>query len=280
MRSSNPVLTRLGQAAGQRGAGHQYGQVQPGQNPFQQGYPQQGQGYGQQSPVSTGRMMTLDDVVVRTVALLVLTGVAGALSWILLPDTGSVTTIALFGSLIAGLVLGLVIAFARITNPFVIAVYALVEGVLLGVVSRWFEASYPGIVMQAVLGTFGIFFVMAALYKMRVLRATPKFAKFLIGALIAFVALSLLNFVVYLIGGGEGLGLVDTQGEVSWLAFLFCGIGIVIGALTFILDFAEVEQGVRYGLPEKFAWYSAFGLLVGLIFLYWQVLRMLSYLRR
>jgi uncharacterized YccA/Bax inhibitor family protein len=177
-------------------------------------------------------------------------------------------------------VLGLVIAFARITNPVVIAAYALIEGVLLGVVSRWFEASYPGIVMQAVLGTFGIFFVMAALYKMRVLRATPKFAKFLIGALIAFVALSLLNFVVYLIGGGEGLGLVDTEGEVSWLAFLFCGIGIVIGALTFILDFAEVEQGVRYGLPEKYAWYSAFGLLVGLIFLYWQVLRMLSYLRR
>src|SRR5688572_20536841 len=177
VRSSNPVLTRLGQAAAQDRAGQPYGQVQPGQNPFQQGY-----GY-QQPPVATGRMMTLDDVVVRTVALLVLTGVAGALSWILLPDTGSVTTIALFGSLIAGLVLGLVIAFARITNPFVIAAYALVEGVLLGVVSRWFEASYPGIVMQAVLGTFGIFFVMAALYKMRVLRATPKFAKFLIGAL-------------------------------------------------------------------------------------------------
>lgn len=283
MRSSNPVLTRLGQAAAQERAGNQYPQAQPGQNPFQQPYgqyPPQGYGYPPAPPATAGRMMTLDDVVVRTVMLLALTGVTGALAWVLLPDTGSVTTLALFGSLIAGLALGLVIAFARITNPAVIALYALVEGVLLGVVSRWFEASYPGIVMQAVLGTFGIFFVMAALYKFRVLRATPRFAKFVIGALIAFVLLSLVNFVVYLIGGGEGLGLVDTQGEVSWLAFLFSGAGIVIGALTFILDFAEVEEGVRYGLPEKYAWYSAFGLLVGLIFLYWQVLRMLSYLRR
>src|SRR6185295_9517709 len=97
----------------------------------------------------------------------------------------------------------------------------------------------------AVLGTFGIFFVMAALYKFKVLRATPRFAKFVIGALIAFVLVSIINYV----------------------AFLFCGAGIVIGALTFILDFAEVENGIRYGLPEKYAWYCAFGLLVGLIFL-------------
>jgi uncharacterized YccA/Bax inhibitor family protein len=279
------VLTRLGQAATQRGAGNQY-QAPPGQNPFQQPYgqqyPQQGSGYGQPPapPTVTGQMMSLDDVVVRTVMLLALTGVAGALSWVLIPDNSAVTTLALFGSLIAGLVLGLVIAFARITNPLVIALYAVIEGVLLGMVSEWFERRYPGIVMQAVLGTFGIFFVMAALYKFRVLRATPRFAKFVIGALIAFVLLSLVNFVVYLVGGGEGLGLVDTSGDVSLLAFLFCGAGIVIGALTFILDFAEVENGVRYGLPEKYAWYCAFGLLVGLIFLYWQVLRMLSYLRR
>jgi uncharacterized YccA/Bax inhibitor family protein len=282
VRSSNPVLTRLGQAAGQRGAGNTYNQVPPGQNPFQYGqqYPQQGYGYPPAPPAVTGQMMSLDDVVVRTVMLLALTGVAGGLSWVLIPDTGGVETLALFGSLIAGLVLGLVIAFMRVTNPAVIALYALVQGVLLGVVSRWFEAVYPGIVMQAVLGTFAIFFVMAALYKLRVLRATPRFAKFVIGALIAFVLVSALNFVVYLIWGGEGLGLVDTQGSVSPLAWLFAGIGIVIGALTFILDFAEIENSIRYGLPEKYAWYCAFGLLVGLIFLYWQVLRLLSYLRR
>jgi uncharacterized YccA/Bax inhibitor family protein len=275
VRSSNPVLTRLGDvAAGGRGA-TPYGQAQPGQNPFQSGpsgaYPQ--------APASTGRTMTLDDVVVRTVLLLALTGVTGALAWILLPDDSPVFGLALIGSVIAGLVLGLVIAFGRITNPFVIAGYAVLQGVLLGVVSRWFEARYSGIVMQAVAGTFAIFFVMAALYKFRVLRATPRFTKFLLGALIAFVALSLINLVAYAFNFDMGLVDYDTD-NVNMLAILFAGAGIVIGALTFILDFAEVEDGIRYGLPEKYSWYSAFGLLVGLIFLYWQILRMLSYLRR
>ena len=289
MRSSNPVLTHLGDGSSQQRAGTPYNQAPPGQNPFQQ-YPQQGYGqhpqqhpqqYPQQGypPVVTGETMTLDDVVVRTVMLLALTGVAGALAWVLIPDTGSVSTLAMFGSMLAGLALGLVIAFKRITNPALIAVYALVQGVLLGVVSRWFEARYPGIVIQAVLGTFSIFFVMAALYKLRVLRATPRFTKFVIGALIAFVLVSFINFIAYMFGFDTGL--VDNgTASVNPMAFLFCGIGIVIGALTFILDFAEVESAIRYGLPEKYAWYCAFGLLVGLIFLYWQVLQMLSYLRR
>jgi uncharacterized YccA/Bax inhibitor family protein len=275
------VLSNLGDVAARERGGNQY--VQPGQNPFQQGgYGQQpAQQYGgyPQSPVTTGRTMTIDDVVVKTIMLLALTGIAGALSWILLPPVGAVTTLALFGSMIAGLVLGLVIAFGRITNPVLIAGYAVVEGVLLGVVSRYFDARWPGIVVQAVAGTFAVFFVMAALYKFRVLRATPRFAKFLIGALIAFVALSLINLVAYLFG--VNLGLVDYgTGKVGLLPILFAVAGIVIGALTFILDFAQVEEGVRYGLPEKYSWYSAFGLLVGLIFLYWQVLQLLSYLRR
>ena len=290
MRSSNPVLSRLGTAVGQgRAGGQQAPYAQPGQNPFQQpGYqqqpyggqypPQYGGGYPA-SPVVGGGAMTIDDVVVRTVMLLAVTGISGALAWALLPDTGAVATLALVGSVVAGLVLGLVIAFARITNPAVIVAYAVIQGVLLGVVSEFFEQRYPGIVMQAVAATFAVFFVMAALYKFRVLRATPKFAKFVIGALLAFVALSLINLVAYMFGFEMGLVDYGTD-EVNPLAFLFAGAGIVIGALTFILDFAEIEEGVRHGIPEKFAWYSAFGLLVGLIFLYWQILRMLSYLRR
>jgi uncharacterized YccA/Bax inhibitor family protein len=294
VRSSNPVLTRLGSAAGQgRAGGQQAPYAQPGQNPFQQpqygGYQQQPQPGGQYPPqygggypappAVSGGAMTLDDVVVRTVILLLVTGISGALAWALLPETGAVATLALVGSVLAGLVLGLVIAFMRITNPALIVAYAVIQGVLLGVVSEFFEQRYPGIVMQAVAATFAVFFVMAALYKMRVLRATPKFAKFVIGALLAFVALSLINLVAYAFG--FNMGLTDNgTGDVNPIAFLFAGAGIVIGALTFILDFAEIEAGVQQGVPEKFAWYSAFGLLVGLIFLYWQILRMLSYLRR
>jgi uncharacterized YccA/Bax inhibitor family protein len=294
VRSSNPVLTRLGSAAGQgRAGGQQAPYAQPGQNPFQQpqygGYQQQPQygnqyppqgGYGA-PPAVGGGAMTLDDVVVRTVILLMVTGISGALAWALLPEGGSVETLALVGSCVAGLVLGLAIAFMRITNPVVIVAYAVIQGVLLGVVSEFFEKDleYNGIVMQAVAATFAVFFVMAALYKFRVLRATPKFTKFLIGALLAFVALSFINLIAYAFGFEMGLVDYGTD-EVNPIAFVFAGAGIVIGALTFILDFAEIEDGVRQGIPEKFAWYSAFGLLVGLIFLYWQILRMLSYLRR
>jgi uncharacterized YccA/Bax inhibitor family protein len=259
VRSSNPVLGRLGQVATQQRPG-------PG-------------GYGIYQQTSE-RAMTLDDVVVRTVMLLALTGISGAASWILLPPTGGIVFLAMVGSLIAGLVLGLVISFAQVTNPFVIGAYAVVEGVLLGVVSRYFENFYNGIVIQAAAATFGVFAAMAVLYKMKVLRATPKFTRFVIGALIGVVLLMFVNLAAsFFIPGGLGLrGGVD--GKVGWLPIVFSLVCIGVGALTFILDFDAVEQGVRYGLPERYSWYCAFGLLAGLIFVYWEILRLLSYLRR
>jgi uncharacterized YccA/Bax inhibitor family protein len=267
VRSSNPVLSRLGQAATQeRGAGSGYGI-----------YPPAG-GYGQTAPVAPGRTMTLDDVVVRTVGLLALTGISGAASAVLL--RGPLLALAVIGSMLAGLVLVLVISFMRITNPLVIGAYAVVEGVLLGVVSRIFEQRYPGIVVQAVVGTFAVFAGMAALYKFRVLRATPKFTRFVIGALIGVMALSLVNFIVYLFGYNLGLVDYNVDGPKRFLPILFSLVCIGVGALTFILDFDAVEQGVRSGLPERYAWFCAFGLLVGLIYLYWQILRLLGYLRR
>lgn len=267
MRSSNPVLTR------------QLGEVvrQQRRSDYDLGGYTVGKPY---DPVQRAdRMMTIDDVVMRTVALLAVTGVVGALSWMLLPD-GPVTFVAAAGSSIAALVLGLVISFGRITNPALITAYAVIEGVLLGVVSRVFEHWYPGIVLQAVVGTFGVFAVMAVLYRARVLRATPRFTRFVLGALIGVVLLSMVNFVAYLFGANLHLIEYNTQGKVSPIAIVFSLVAIAVGALTFILDFDAVEQGVRGGLPERYSWYCAFGLLVGLIFLYWQILRLLGYMRR
>jgi uncharacterized YccA/Bax inhibitor family protein len=267
VRSSNPVLSRLGQAATLERRNGGYGI-----------YPTPGTGSAT-SPVVTGRTMTLDDVVVRTVGLLALTGVTGAASWVFLTG-GPVFAFAVFGSMLASLVLGLVIAFGRVTNPLAIAGYAVLQGVLLGVVSRAFDARYPGIVIQAVIGTFAVFAGMALLYKLRVLRATPRFTRFVLGALIGVVVLSLVNWVVAMFGGNLHLIEYGVDGKVGWLPIVFSLVCIGVGALTFIIDFDAVEQGVRYGLPERYAWYCAFGLLVGLIFLYWQILRLLGYLRR
>jgi uncharacterized YccA/Bax inhibitor family protein len=271
VRSSNPVLSRLGAAAQrERAAGNYYAQNYP------PAYAPTG------PPAAATRMMTLDDVVVRTIALLAITGIVGAISWNLLDFAGGAVVAAEFGSMLAALVLGLVISFRQITNPIAISIYAVLQGVLLGVVSRVFEDAYPGIVIEAVIGTFGVFAIMAVLYKFKVLRATPKFTRFVIGALIGVVLLSLVNWVVAIFGGN--LGLIDYSvtgnGKTPWIPIIFTLVCIGVGALTFILDFDAVEQGVRYGLPERYAWYSAFGLLVGLIFLYWQILRLLGYLRR
>jgi uncharacterized YccA/Bax inhibitor family protein len=253
MQSSNPVLGRLGEV--ERTEGRVLG-AEP-----------------------TTRPMTVDDVVVRTVALLVLTTVVAAFAWAFIRG-GPGLGLAIIGSSLGGLALALVISFKRITNPLVISAYAVLQGLLLGVASRSFNELYPGIVIQAVVGTLGVFLGMAVLYKARVIRATPRFTRFVIGALIGVVALSLVNLVVYLVSGRQGLEVYTQDGEVGWLPIAFSLLCIGVGALTFILDFDAVEQGVRAGLPERFAWYCAFGLLVGLIYLYWQILRLLSYLRR
>lgn len=261
MQSSNPVLTRLGEAA--RASRYETG--------YSPSYP------GAQAPART---MTIDDVVVRTVALLAVTGIFGAAAWAMLPAVPGVTIIAAIGAGIAGLVLGLVISFMQITNPVVITAYAALQGVALGVISRAWEGWYSGVVVQAVVATFGIFAVMAVLYKLRVLRATPRFTKFVIGALIGVVVLSFANFLFYLFGVNLGLRDYSVNGHVSLLPIVFSLVVVAVGALTFILDFDAVERGIRYGLPERYAWYCAFGILVGLIFLYYEILRLLGYLRR
>ena len=288
MQSSNPVLTRLGETA-QRERQAEYARP-PAGSPDYSNYPpiyapspvQPGRGGQAQAPYGAPpaeRAMTLDDVVTRTVALILLTGVSGAFSWIFLQG-GAWLGLATVGSGIAGLVLGLAISFMRITNPLVISLYAILQGILLGVASRAFENAYPGIVVQAVAATFGVFLVMAVLYKSRAIRATPRFARFVIGALFGVVALSLVNWLLSLFGHNLGYEYYGPTEKGGALAIGFALVCIVVGALTFILDFNAVEQGIRYGLPHRYAWYCAFGLLVGLIFLYWQILRLLGYLRR
>lgn len=257
MRTSNPVLTRLGQAAAQERAAAASGY----------GYPTAG-GYATPPAVRT---MTVDDVVVRTVALLAITGVVGAFTWAIVPVEFSLGA-ALAGGLI-GLVLGLVISFARITNPLIIGAYAAVEGVFLGAISEAFNDAYPGIVLQAVIGTFGLFFVMAALYKIRAIRATPRFVRGVVAAMIGCFALMMINLVLSFFNVDTGL---RSGGP---LAILFSVVCIIVAALSFVLSFAEVEQGVRYGLPQRYAWHASFGILVSLVWLYLEILRLLGYLR-
>ena len=274
MKTTNPVLARLGQAAErERAAGYApagpYGQPGIGQPA----------GYGQQQPYPTGEAypaapptvqpMTIDDVVMKTVTLLAIVGVTGAAAWILVPD--ALLGPLWIGAALIGLVLGLVISFSRMANPALVVTYAVVEGVFVGLVSKFFENAYDGIVVKAAVSTFGIFFLMAILYRARVIRATPRFVRAIIGAMIGLFALLMLNLVLSLFG--VNLGLRDGSPLSIGLSLVI----IVVAALSFILSFHEVEEGVRMGLPQRYSWVAAFGILVSLIWLYLEILRLLSY---
>ncbi|WP_405094401.1 Bax inhibitor-1/YccA family protein [Micromonospora sp. NBC_01412] len=223
--------------------------------------------------------MTVDDVVTRTVGLLLLTVATAAVAWFVVPQAVWISA-ALAGSALAAIALALVISLRGSTNPVLIAGYAVLQGLLLGVASRAFELVYPGIVVQAVVGTSGVFLGMALLYRARVVRATPRLARLVAGTLLGIVAIGVVNLVAYLLTGRQGLEVYSLTAEVGWLAYLFSVVAIIAGAFSFILDFDLVERSVRAGLPRRYAWYCAFGLLAGLVFLYWQLLRLLSYLRR
>lgn len=277
MKTSNPVLSRLGQAAErERSAG--YSPAGPyGPAAGQPGYGQPG--YGQPYPTAQGypaappavQPMTIDDVVVKTVVLLGITGVSAIAAWNLVPD--ALIGAAWIGAAVVGLVLGLIISFSRMANPALVVTYAVVEGALVGLVSKFFQdiMGYQGIVLQAVVATFGVFFLMAILYRARVIRATPKFARGLIAVMGGLFAVMLINFVLALFGVNTGL---RDNGAIGIIFSLVC---IVVASLSFILSFNEIEEGVRMGLPQRYSWTAAFGILVSLIWLYLEVLRLLSY---
>ena len=261
MQSSNPALNRSDWGRGQRLA--TFRDVSPEE--LQQSY--ESPSY---IPVHE-RTMTVDDVVMRTLAMLGLLAATGAVTW-LLGDLGSVLALP---AMLIGFVLALVIVFKKQTSPGLILTYAAVEGVVLGAISRLFELRYPGIAIQAVVGTAGVFGGMAFAYQARWIRATPKFTRWVTGALIGVVVLMVANLLTSWIGGGNGLGLRD-GGPIAIIFSLVC---IGVAALTFILDFDGIEKAIAAGAPQRYAWYGAFGIVVGLIWLYLEILRLISYFR-
>jgi uncharacterized YccA/Bax inhibitor family protein len=216
------------------------------------------------------RPMTIDDVVAKTAVTLGVLAIAGAAAWVL--DVGAGVAIA--GALV-GFVLALIIIFKQSTSPALVLSYAAAEGVFLGAISHVFNESYPGIAIQAVTATAAVFGAMLYVYKSRRIRVTPKFTRWLVGAMIGVFGLMVINLIAALIGGGDGLGL-RSGGP---LAIVFSLVCIGIAAFSFLLDFDLVEKAVQQGAPERFAWYAAFGLTVTLVWLYLEILRLISYLR-
>ncbi|MDN5857328.1 MAG: Bax inhibitor-1/YccA family protein [Pseudonocardia sp.] len=217
------------------------------------------------------RPLTIDDVVMKTAIAAGVAIVAGILTaW------SGLFYLALPAAIV-GLILGLALSFKpHWAKAPMVLLYSAIEGVFLGGLTGMLESipNFEGIGFQAIVGTVGVFLGMLVIYKTGAVRVTPRFTKWLMGAMIGVFVLMLANLLVSFFTTG-GLGLRDG----SPLAYLFSIVCIGIAAFSLLLDFDQAEQAIRHGAPARFAWYIAFGLMVTLVWLYLEILRLLSYLR-
>jgi uncharacterized YccA/Bax inhibitor family protein len=274
MPSNNPAFSRFGpDGNGRQQPAPWATPAQPYGAPGQYGAPTQHDPYAAPSPyaATTTRYMTMDDVVTKTGLTFIVTVLAAAAVWALPGTTGWALALP---AVLVGLVLGLVISFKAIASPLATLSYAVVEGVFLGAISEAFEQQFGGIVMQAVIGTFGVFAGMLVVYKTGAIRVTPKFTRWIIGALVGVLVLMIANIVASIFITG-GLGLRDGGPA----AIIFSLVVIGVAAFSLLLDFDMADEAIRRGAPAKFAWYIAFGLLVTVVWLYLEILRLLSYFR-
>jgi uncharacterized YccA/Bax inhibitor family protein len=263
------------QPYGQPSHGRAPGQVMDGQAYAQQGMTseQLQQMYNQPAagPADTGRM-TFDDVIVKTAACL---GVLLAGAAVTLFVSMSLASMLMIVGALGGFVLALVNTFKKQPSPALILAYAGLEGLFLGGLTRVLDLMYPGVGLQAVIGTLSVFTVTLLLFKSGKVRATPKAMKFFMIAMIGYALFSVVNLVMMLTGlTTEPFGLR------SGIIGVVIGIlAIGLAAFSLVMDFTSIEAGVKSGAPQRFSWTAAFGLTVTLVWLYVEIIRLLAILR-
>jgi uncharacterized YccA/Bax inhibitor family protein len=220
--------------------------------------------------------MTINGTVNKTGLLLILVLVGAMYSWSHFsgPESAPALYPLILGGAIGGLVLALVTAFKKTWSPVTAPMYALVEGVFIGALSAIFEVRYPGIVMQAVGLTFGTMAALLLAYRSGLIRATEKFKLGVVAATGGVLLLYLANFVMGLFG--HSMGFISGN---SGLGIGFSVVVVIIAALNLVLDFDLIESGARSGAPKYMEWYGAFALVVTLVWLYLELLRLLSKLQ-
>lgn len=217
-------------------------------------------------------VMTIQGTVSRTAMLLALLFAATLLTWKPAAPQDSAGWI-LIGA-IAGFITALITIFNKKAAPVTAPVYAVCEGVLLGGISSLFERHFPGIVMQAVLLTFGTLGGLLLAYTSRLIRATENFK---LGVFAATGGIALFYLVAWILGFfGVQIPMIAGSGPVG---IGFSALIVVVAALNLVLDFDFIEQGAAQGAPKYMEWYAAFGLIVTLVWLYMEMLRLLSKLQ-
>ncbi len=206
----------------------------------------------------------------KTLALLFLVLCAGSYTWSMV-SRGDNAGPWILGGIVGGLISCLATVFKPHWSPISAPIYALFQGLVMGGISAYFQKLYPGIVLNAVGLTLGVLLIMLASYQLGWLKATPGFVRGVMCATAAIALFYLASFVLRLFG--VQMSMLHDGGLLS------IGISLVVvgvAALNLIMDFAVIEQGAEQGSPLYMEWYAAFGLLVTLLWLYVELLRLLS----
>jgi len=261
MQSSNPVLTR-GYAA------------MPGSDGVSRPVYQEPQTLEETyaapaaSGLHTGRM-TMEDVVIRTSILFaVLIGVGGV-AWSANLGGG----IAMVGFL-GAFVVGMINTLSQKVRPALAIAYAALEGLALGVISHVYETVYPGIISQAIIGTAAAFVGVLFLYRSGRVKVTPQFQRAMMGALIGYMVLGLVSMIAGAFGVGKGYGLYT-----GGIGLLLCVAGVGLASFFLIVDFDQIQKMINAGAPQEESWRAGFGLMVTVVWLYLEIVRLLSILR-
>lgn len=223
--------------------------------------------------------MSLNGTVNKTGLLLLMTVLTAAFAWSqTMTPTGEVAPgamIYLLGGGIGGFVLAMATIFKKEWSPVTAPLYALVEGFFLGAISAIYNAQFHGIVLQAVMLTFGIMFALLFAYRSGMIKATENFK---LGVAAATGGIALIYIATIVLGFfGIKIPYIHESGAIG---IGFSLVVVVIASLNLVLDFDFIENGVEAGAPKYMEWYGAFGLMVTLVWLYLELLRLLSKLRR
>jgi uncharacterized YccA/Bax inhibitor family protein len=214
--------------------------------------------------------MTIEGTVNKTAMSLLLLMAAASYTWSN-PSPG----LMIFG-MIGGFILAIVTIFKKIWAPYTVSGYALLKGLALGGISRFFEMQYPGIVSQAVFLTFGILAALLLAYKSGLIKPTENFKLGVVAATGGIAFMYLISFIMSIFG--SGLSIMNTA-NTSLFSIGFSVFVVIIASLNLVLDFDFIEEGAEMGAPKYMEWYGAFGLLVTLIWLYLEILRLLAKLQ-
>ncbi|ALN92321.1 inhibitor of apoptosis-promoting Bax1 family protein [Lysobacter gummosus] len=223
------------------------------------------------------QVMTLNGTVNKTGFLLLLTVLTASFAWsqVQITEHGVVGGAPyLWGGAIGGLILALITTFKKTWAPVTAPLHALVQGFFLGAVSSIFEARFPGIVIQAVMLTFGTLFALLAAYRTGLIKATENFKLGVVAATGGIALLYLASIVLRMFN--INIPYIHDSGIIGIGFSLFV---VVVAALNLVLDFDFIETGVEQGAPKYMEWYGAFGLMVTLVWLYIEFLRLLSKLQ-